>query len=71
MCKIAQKQSHLTVFNKRKELKIIEKVLETEIGNVCYSLPHIPVVRKSNDSTTIRSLFYAAAREKIQPSLND
>ncbi|KFM59784.1 hypothetical protein X975_08509, partial [Stegodyphus mimosarum] len=75
MCQRIKEKNQLNdykvVFKQWEDLKIIEKVPETEIDNLGYYLPHRPVIKLSSQTMKVRPVFDASAREKNQPSLND
>ncbi|GFV60510.1 uncharacterized protein TNCV_3471451 [Trichonephila clavipes] len=58
------------IFDEWEALKIIEKVTETEIETDAYYLQHRSVL-KISETTKIRPVFDATAREGNNPSLND
>ncbi|GFY45702.1 integrase catalytic domain-containing protein [Trichonephila inaurata madagascariensis] len=71
--KMGEKNSlkeYTSIFDKWEALKIVEKVTETEIETDAYYLPHKAVFRIS-ETTKIRSVFDATARQGNIPSLND
>ncbi|GFU23797.1 integrase catalytic domain-containing protein [Trichonephila clavipes] len=71
--KMGEKNSlkeYASIFDEWEALKIIEKVTETEIETNDYYLPHRAVF-KISETTKIRHVFDASAREGNNPSLND
>ncbi|GFY35954.1 integrase catalytic domain-containing protein [Trichonephila clavipes] len=71
--KMGEKNSlkeYASIFEEWEALKIIERVTETEIETNVYYLPHRAVF-KISETTKIRPVFDATAREGNNPSLND
>ncbi|GBN10468.1 hypothetical protein AVEN_232853-1 [Araneus ventricosus] len=58
------------IFNEWENLKIIERVPDLEINKNSHYLPHRPVIKNSSETTKVRPVFDASAREKGKPSLN-
>ncbi|XP_035212689.1 uncharacterized protein LOC118186675 [Stegodyphus dumicola] len=75
MCQRINEENQLdeykVVFKQWEDLKIIEKVPETEIDILSYYMPHRPVIKHTSQTMKVRLVFDASAREKNQPSLND
>ncbi|GFX27148.1 integrase catalytic domain-containing protein [Trichonephila clavipes] len=63
-------KEYASIFGEWEALKIIGRVTETEIETDAYYLPHIAVFIIS-ETTKIRPVFDATAREGNNPSLND
>ncbi|GFS84350.1 uncharacterized protein TNCV_4605641 [Trichonephila clavipes] len=63
-------KEYASIFDEWEALKITEKVTETEIEIDAYYLPHTAVF-KISETTKIRPVFDATAREGNNPSLND
>ncbi|GFS74006.1 integrase catalytic domain-containing protein [Trichonephila clavipes] len=63
-------KEYASIFDEWEALKIIEKVSETEIETDAYYLPHRAVF-KISETTKIRPVFDATAREGNNLSLND
>ncbi|GBM66145.1 hypothetical protein AVEN_68275-1 [Araneus ventricosus] len=57
------------IFNEWENLKIIERVPDLEINKNSHYLPHRPVIKNSSETTKVRPVFDASAREKGKPSL--
>ncbi|GFT49472.1 uncharacterized protein TNCV_3366671 [Trichonephila clavipes] len=57
------------IFNEWENFKMIERVPELKLNIKCYYLPHKPFIKNSSQSTELRSIFEASAREKRKPSL--
>ncbi|GFW02639.1 DUF1758 domain-containing protein [Trichonephila clavipes] len=71
--KMGEKNSlkeYASILDEWKALKIIEKVTETEIETDAYYLPHRAVF-KISETTKIRPVFDATAREGNNRSLNN
>ncbi|GFX31467.1 integrase catalytic domain-containing protein [Trichonephila clavipes] len=63
-------KEYASIFDEWEALKIIERVIETEIETDAYYLPHRAVF-KISETTKMRPIFDATAREGNNPSLND
>ncbi|GFU65289.1 integrase catalytic domain-containing protein [Trichonephila clavipes] len=63
-------KEYASIFDEWEALKIIERVTETKIETDAYYLPHRAVF-KISETTKIRPVFDATAREGNNPSFND
>ncbi|GFT09054.1 uncharacterized protein TNCV_4105201 [Trichonephila clavipes] len=63
-------KEYASIFDEWEALKIIDRVTETKIETDAYYLPHRAVF-KISETTKIRPVFDATAREGNNPSLND
>ncbi len=64
-------EDYIDVSVEWERLGIIERVPDKEINKVGHYLPHRPVIKQSSQTSKIRPVFYASAKEGNLPSLND
>ena len=62
---------HDKVINEQRNLNIVEKVADYEVGPIHY-LPHRPVIREDKETTKTRIVFDASRKSRVEePFLND
>ncbi|XP_035222685.1 uncharacterized protein LOC118195470 [Stegodyphus dumicola] len=65
-----QLDEYKVVFKQWEDLKIIERVPETEIDNLSYYLPHRPVIKHTIQTMKVRSVFDASLHDCLNRGPN-